>query len=375
MINKPKLTGRPIRSTFLAWLLVMCLCPSCTSSGAQSNMQEGPVDPPAESLEETVPDTEGPVISGAQNLTVSAGGTLSYRAGVTAEDDRDGAVFLQIDSSGVDLNTPGEYEVVYSAEDSSGNRSEVVVTVVITEPEEPEPDANDTPAPQTTKKNPTWADVEPLADRILAKIITDDMSQREKAKAIYNYVKYSIKYVGTSDKTSWIIGAYDGFTTARGDCFNYFACSKALLTRAGIPNVDLHRVGGPTKHYWQLVDTGDGYYHFDSCPHDRAYPVDSFMMTEERARAYTAWRGKNYYVYDYASCPVPVVGLSEEERNPQGTDAPEPPAEPAPEPSPAPAPETAPEPVPEAAPEPDPGIRPETAPVPEPEAQPEGLEG
>lgn len=77
---------------------MMCLCPSCNYNpgGSQSDMP----DLSAESLEETIPDTEGPVISGTRDLTASVGGTPSYRTGVAAEDDRDRAVSLLIDSKG-----------------------------------------------------------------------------------------------------------------------------------------------------------------------------------------------------------------------------------------------------------------------------------
>lgn len=328
MMDIKKLTGYPIWPMCLVWLLIICLCVSCTSDnpsesspGTETAPVTGTPDAtggPEGSATETVPDTEGPVISGVQSpLTTTVGGTLNYRDGVTAVDDRDGPVPLQVDSSKVDLNAAGEYEVIYFAEDSSGNRTEVATTAVITEPDS-------TPEPTEETPETDLERVNDLADQILAQIITDGMSQREKAKAIFDYVSSHIKYVGTSDKSSWTVGAYTGFTTGRGDCFNYFACAKALLTRAGIPNVDLERVGGVTHHYWQLVNVGDGYYHFDTCPHPTGYSMTSFLITETQARAYTEKIGSvrpNYYVYDYASCPVPVVGLSEEERNPQGAAA------------------------------------------------------
>ena len=95
-----------------------------------------------------------------------------------------------------------------------------------------------------------------LADKILSQITNSGMNQYQKARAIYNYVHSHLRYVGSSDKSSWISAAYVGLTQGKGDCFNYIAASKALLTRAGIPNVDLHRVGGNSAHYWLLVNTG-----------------------------------------------------------------------------------------------------------------------
>ena len=292
----------------LVWLLIMCLCASCSPGGSQSGTPEGSAltgeglsDGEDAAVEE--PDTVGPVISGVQALSVLTGETVSYRKGVTATDDRDGIVILQVDSSGVNLSVAGEYQVIYFAEDSSGNRTEVKTTVVVTEADsEPASAAFE----EELTQNASLEKVNDMADRILAKIVKDGMSREETAKAIFDYVNSHIKYVGSSDKSSWIVGAYTSFTTGRGDCFNYFACAKALLTRAGIPNVDIQRVGGPTRHYWQLVDVGSGYYHFDSCPHEREYPLTAFMLTESEVQEYTSWRGKNYYVYDYEACPVTV---------------------------------------------------------------------
>jgi len=249
-------------------------------------------------------DGEPPVIEGAVDLTVEQGGTIAYREGVTATDNIDGSLPLTVDSSAVDLNTPGTYQVTYIAVDANGNRTEVSVNVTVTAVEEPEPSTNpENPNTPTVTEEQLYG----LCDWILERITTPEMTQYEKAKAIYDYVLTSIKYVGTSDKSSWITGAYVGFSEGKGDCFNYFACSKALLTRAGIPNVDLTRVGGPSRHYWQLVDVGEGYYHFDACPHSSNMPLYSFMLTEEEVQEFTARRGRNYYVYDYANCPVPVV--------------------------------------------------------------------
>ena len=251
--------------------------------------------------------------------------TLSYRSGVSAVDAADGTVPLQIDASAVNLSQAGEYPVIYRAQDKSGNRSEVAVTVTVVEvsgvnDEDPTADVSGEdpvleeslpPLPEVTQQM-----VDEVSDQILSKIVTSSMSQWEQARAIYNYVHTHVKYVGSSDKSNWLIGAYVGFTRNRGDCYNYFACSKALLTRAGIPNVDLYRVGGGTDHYWQLVNVGDGWYHFDACPHPDSYPLNSFLLDEIAVRAYTEKCSpvrSNYYVYDYENCPVVPVGAPTEE--------------------------------------------------------------
>lgn len=267
----------------------------------------------------TGPDTEAPRLLGVKDITVMAGGSVSYRDGVSALDDVDGPVPFQVDAGAVDLSEPGEYPVVYSAEDAAGNRAEAAITVTV-EPRTVDQDIMEPDGPAASHGGSaagpvTEEEVNRLADQILGRILRDGMGQREQARAIFNYVNQHIRYVGTSDKSSWIVGAHTGFTRQRGDCYNYFACSKALLTRAGIPNIDLTRVGGNSRHYWQLVNTGDGWYHFDACPHPTGYPMVAFMITETQARTYTERvkrARQNYYVYDYDACPVEVEGTPPE---------------------------------------------------------------
>ena len=271
-------------------------------------------------------DKEPPVIKGAKDLTVTVGGTISYRDGVTVTDNMDENVQLQVDAGQVNLDQAGTYPVTYSAEDSRGNKAEVTVTVLVEEAPE-EPPAEDPPEPGHTTEptRPVDTDVtqetlDKVAAGILAKIIKPNMTMRQQARAIFDYVRSHMRYVGTSDKSSWVKGAYVGFTQKKGDCFNYFACCKELLTLAGIPNIDLQRVGGTTRHYWSLVNVGDGWYHFDTCPHPTGYSITTFLLTEAQVREYTARVSaarKNYYVYDYDACPVTVVGTPEEEIKPQ----------------------------------------------------------
>ena len=338
----PLLYGLLALCILAAVVLAVFLVPRLSGSPAPSASD---TPPPAE-------DTQPPVISGVKDLTVAVGESLSYRTGVTVTDNVDETVRLQVDSSGVNLSEPGEYQALYWAEDAAGNRAEVPVTVTVVAAVTV--DDADTGATEDVVESGnveiTQDGVNELADEILAEITTPGMSQREKALAIYNYVHNHIKYVGTSDKSSWLVGAYVGFTRGSGDCYNYFACSKALLTRAGIPNVDLTRVGGNSRHYWQLVDVGSGYYHFDACPHPNSYPLYSFLLTEEEVKAYTRQCSsirKNYYVYDYDSCPVEVV-----QGTPPVTPTPAPTAAPTPSPDPTAAPTPAPSvtPTPESTP-------------------------
>lgn len=263
-------------------------------------------------------DKEPPVITGARDLTVTVGETVSYRDGVTVTDNMDENVQLQIDAGQVNLEQPGTYPVTYWAEDSRGNRAEVTVTVLVEEPPVVLPSFE----PTEDQKS-----LDEMAADILSRIITPGMTQRQQARAIFDYIISNMRYVGTTNNVDWVTAARVGFTQKRGDCYYYFACSKELLTMAGIPNIDLHRVGGNSDHYWQLVNVGDGWYHFDTCPHPGGYPLTAFLLTEAEVREYSSqftgiWL--NYYMYDYDACPVTVEGTPEDETpEPEPSELPE----------------------------------------------------
>lgn len=228
-------------------------------------------------------DTIAPVITGALDRTVYIGEKVSYKTNVTVTDNRDQEIALEVDNSQVNLSKPGTYPVIYSAQDSSGNKTKKNITI-------------------TVKEYQIDKDLlDSMAESVLAEITNSSMSQEEKAYAIYQWTKNHITYTGYSDKSDWMKEAYNGIKNGVGDCFTYFAVSKELLTKVGIENMDITRVGGSTKHYWSLINTGDGWYHYDSCPHQDQR--ESFMLTDAELEELFQKRGDYYYNYDKSQYP------------------------------------------------------------------------
>ena len=112
--------------------------------------------------------------------------------------------------------------------------------------------------------------------------------------------------------------AYDGLRTGQGDCFSYFALSKAIFARLGIETMDIKRTEGISiqSHYWNYVNIGTAdaakWYHFDACPIKGEHPRFGFLLTDEQVNDYTASRtmeedGKTvsnfFYAYDAARYP------------------------------------------------------------------------
>ena len=91
-------------------------------------------------------------------------------------------------------------------------------------------------------------------------------------------------------------GAYVMMTDGQGDCFNYYAVTKLLLERCGIPNIDVRKVRNnetDSDHYWSLVsiDGGSTYYHLDTTP--RVGDGDDFcLVTDAFLDAYSDTHGK-----------------------------------------------------------------------------------
>lgn len=179
--------------------------------------------------------------------------------------------------------------------------------------EDPDPTAAELPAVEEDAP-PLYCTQEELDEQVqkaLSGIITDDMTKLEQAKAVWDFTKNGIRYTGDSNKSDWKSGAYEGLTTRKGDCFTYYAVSRALLTALEIDNLEVRRVGGISSHYWNLVNCGDGWYHFDATPRSSQLPAFvSFMFTDQEAADYTVavGGGREYYAFDGSLYPERGTG-------------------------------------------------------------------
>lgn len=249
-----------------------------TTIANTSAVSDTPItDAPSITTEALPSDTTPPTVSGS-DFEIVLGDSVSYRKQITVSDDCDENPTIAVDNSAVDLDTPGVYPVIYTVTDSAGNSTVLTLQMTIIKEIVPAP---------------TEAYVLDQAEKILQQIAPDAMSDLEVAYAVYRWTKYNISYLDSSDKTNWLVGAYNGFTTRRGDCFTYYAVAKALLTAAGIDNVDMvkYRTSEQqSRHYWLLVNVGTGWYHFDATPY--VYKNSNFfMVTDEEL---SSWDAKYY---------------------------------------------------------------------------------
>lgn len=244
-----------------------------------------------------VNDQVAPVISGAKDLEVYAGGTVSYKTGVTVTDDLDPKPSLTVDNSQVDMSTPGVYDVTYTATDAAGNTTSVTVklTVKVKPANFVEPDV-----------------IYARVDALLAQFIRDDMTDREKAEAVYVWTRRGgfigpghFTYSGsTSRHDDYLQAAYEFLQLKKGDCFYFYAIQKLMLERLGIPTIDCKKVPnfeGDSNHYWLLVsvDGGETYYHYDN-----VWSWDLCLVTDAELDALSATQDSKPFNRDTSLYPA-----------------------------------------------------------------------
>ena len=250
-----------------------------------------------------IKDETPPVLEGLRDFVAYInGGGISYLSGVTAKDNCDGEISLDVDSSKVNLKKEGVYPVTYIAADAAGNRSVFHMTVTVLR--------------QEITKEMLFAELEPIAKSL----ISDGMSKTEMLRVVYDFVRQNVSYTSIADKSSWISAAYEGLTTGAGDCYTYFALSKAFFEYLEIENVDVKRsqeaeiAAGGVRHFWNMVNLGTeadpAWYHFDACLIKELSDPWGFLMTDKQLSKYISTPDSSkdkmayFYCYDKESVPA-----------------------------------------------------------------------
>ena len=214
---------------------------------------------------------KAPKIEGVADITVNFGEGISYKKGITVTDNEDPEPVLTVDNSKVDTSKPGTYEIVYTATDKAGNTATETahVTIVLKEPE-----------------TITMDYVNAKADEVLAKILKDGMTEKEKAYAIFRWTHDNIGYYDNTPKVDETDGAYRGIVQRKGDCYTYAMTSKCLLTRAGIRNQDIGTIpNNPHLHFWNLVYLDGAWRQFDATR--RADKSEFFLTPDSEVYTYS----------------------------------------------------------------------------------------
>lgn len=243
------------------------------------------IEQPEEKLDRIPPE-----IKGIQDYLIYQGDTISYFTGVSVSDNEDPSPTLEVDSMDVNLTLPGIYSATYVATDASGNSVQETAQVTV------------------LPKQEGYAELQQiyeLADELLEIILEGTSNTQQQVEAIYNWARNDIRYAGHSDREDWRQTAYDVIHLGEGDCYGYFAVTKLMFDRLGIPNIDVQKVRNheeDSDHFWSLVsiDGGSTYYHFDATPRygdgdDFCLVTDAFLDAYSENHKHSHNRDRSLY--------------------------------------------------------------------------------
>jgi len=227
-----------------------------------------------------------PVIEGAETIESEVGTPVIYFYGVTAHDDFGRELEVHIDDSSVNQDVEGTYTAVYWAQDMTGLRSEAEITVHVIRVD-----------PESVYER---------IDEILSRVLRDGMSQTEQVRAIHNWIMWNLSKATTGiDSQSVLAGADRALHTRRGDSTVYAALAEVMLSRVGIPNMQINRTSeAETAHRWNLVNPDEkGWHHFDAFPTGLVLGPGASMFTDAEAKDFARRieshnRTKDYFTYD-----------------------------------------------------------------------------
>ncbi len=231
---------------------------------------ETPVNVPLE----VTRDDNAPDIVGALDIEAYIGDSISYRDGVIVTDDYDENPVLTIDTTNVNINEPGTYEVIYTAKDISGNEKAVSINLTISEKPEGyiEPEV-----------------VYDVARDILDELTEPGMTEEEVALQIIWWCRYNIRFILRTYSNSWTEAAYNAYVYGTGNCYSTVYAVKVLLDVAGIENMIIERYPYQTAtHFWNYVKINGQWYHCDATWRE-GYDSYFFMYTTDELLNF--WQG------------------------------------------------------------------------------------
>ena len=228
-----------------------------------------------------------PVIQGAENKSVFVGDTIAYRTGVKIKSNTDEEPELEIDSSAVDLDTPGVYPVTYTATDKYGRTGSVTINVIVEE------------------KPENYEDIQKLNEMIdekLAQLLHPGMSEIERAFAIFRWVRLNIPWNRGRTEHDPIGQAMLGLEGNVGDCYTHAITCMYMLERADFLVTLVEKNNETGMHYWLMVYINGSWYHMDpSNIYINNYVA--FLSTDDQLKEYSAKYRPHLYDLENSMLP------------------------------------------------------------------------
>lgn len=136
------------------------------------------------------------------------------------------------------------------------------------------------------------AEVAAKVAEILASIVTPEMNDFQKEKAIHDWIVANVAYDTSLKRHS----AYDGlFGSGKTVCQGYALLAYKMLTEAGIENKIVEGKAGGQLHTWNLVKLDGAWYHLDTTWDDPTpdeagrVEYDYYNLTDAQIKANHKW--------------------------------------------------------------------------------------
>ena len=297
---------------FAAFLLVFCLTLVLSSVFEWDTSKGG--------------DTKAPAIT--QNMNVEGfeaynGGVVGY-VGVTptfkkfisVSDDTDEAPVVSVEHN-VDITTVGTYTIKYTVEDASGNVSYKTL------------------AYEVKKDEYSLATLMALiADKAKELGITKEMSKVQQVRAIYDFAHTNVTFTDESNipnidrskwQSDWLEEAVRGLETMEGDCYTYYAISKAFFEYFGIESYGIKRAENyegaedDGTHFWSAVNVGEGsdrWYYYDATRLNGYFngnksDKNACLITEAKLKSHKTSSGETYFYKMTKAYDFPTISTEE----------------------------------------------------------------
>jgi uncharacterized protein YjdB len=138
-------------------------------------------------------------------------------------------------------------------------------------------------------------DVTAKVNELLSSIITADMNDFQKEKAIHDWIESNLAYDTTLAQHSAYAGLFDGKKTV---CQGYALLAYRMLSEAGLPNKIVEGNAGGQLHTWNLVQLEGNWYHLDTT-WDDPVPDEAgrimygyFNLTDNQIKTNHTWKKK-----------------------------------------------------------------------------------
>ncbi|SFE11615.1 Transglutaminase-like superfamily protein [Paenibacillus catalpae] len=120
--------------------------------------------------------------------------------------------------------------------------------------------------------------VDEMVSKAISRIITPQMNEHEKVKAIHDWVVDKLQY----DETLKHYTAYDALTTGTAVCQGYSLLAYKMLKASGIPVLIAEGKVKTGDHAWNMVELSGNWYHLDMTWDDPVVKQAGTQQAESR---------------------------------------------------------------------------------------------